>query len=207
MKYNTERKHLKISEYGRHVQDMVDHALSLSDREERNKAAQTIIALMGQMNPHNKDVEDFDHKLWDHLHIIANYELDVDSPYPKPSKEEVEKKPEPLKYPEEIIRYRHYGRSIEKMIDETLTKEGEEREELIRELANTMKSFYLKWNRDSVTDEVIWKNIEALSKGAITQPEGMELIDTQVLVRSHGKPSNTKKKTNSKNKSRQRKSR
>lgn len=172
---------------------MVDYVLTISDREERNKAARSVVKLMEQMHPQVKQIEDFKHKLWDHVHIMAQYKLDVDSPYPKPDKEIVERRPDKISYPENGIRFRHYGRVVEKLIDEACNKEeGEEKEALIETIANLMKRFYLIWNRDSVNDEDIWQHIKILSKGKIQKREDIELPDTGKILKSN-KP---KKKQN-----------
>jgi hypothetical protein len=186
MQYNTERNQLALPEYGRSIHQMVDHAIAIEDKEERNKAAKTIIKLMGQMNPHLRDVPDFTHKLWDHLHIMSNYQIDVDSPYPKPDREAKERKPEPLPYPQEDAKYRYYGRALEKMVQKAIEHpEGELKDLLVSMLLNLMKRFYLVWNRDSVDDELILKHLEVLSDGKLKAPEGFEMTDTQQILKSN----------------------
>lgn len=186
MQYNTERNQLILPEYGRSIHQMVDHALTINDQEERNKAARTIIKLMGQMNPHLRDVPDFTHKLWDHLHIMSNYQLEVESPYPKPSKEEVQKRPDPVAYPKADARYRYYGKGLEKMVKKAVEyPDGELKDLLTTMLANLMKRFYLVWNRDSVDDDLIWKHLDVLSDGQLKQPEGFEMTDTQQILKSN----------------------
>jgi len=190
MQYNTERKQLILPEYGRSIHQMVDHALTVTDQEERNKAARTIIKLMGQMNPHLRDVPDFTHKLWDHLHIMSDYQLEVDSPYPKPNKEEVQRKPDPLPYPQADAKYRYYGKALEKMVQKAVAyPDGELKDLLVSMLANLMKRFYLVWNRDSVDDDLIWKHLDVLSDGKLKKPEGFEMTDTQQILKSN-KPKN-----------------
>lgn len=195
MKYNTARRRLILPEHGRNIHQMVDYLKTVEDRDERNRAAQAVIKLMGQLNPHLRDVEDFHHKLWDHLYIMADYELDVDCPYPAPRREVVERKPDPLSYPNQRIRYRHYGRSIERMIKEAVKyEEGEEKRVLVGLIANMMKRFYLRWNRDSVNDEVIWHHLSELSEGQLSKPEGFDMKETNEILRS-----NRKKKASSQN--------
>lgn len=172
MEYNTDLPHLIISEYGRNIQKMVDHACSLEDRDTRNKAAKTIIDVMGQLNPHLRDVPDFKHKLWDHLFIMSEFKLDVDSPYPYPNKEILFAKPEKLSYPSNQIRYKHYGKNIENLIQKAISTENEEhKQEFTNMLANHMKSSYVNWNRDSVGDEIILKQLRELSKAQLTLKE------------------------------------
>lgn len=188
MKYNTARKRLVLPEHGRNIHQMVDYLKTVEDEEERNRAARAVIKLMGQLNPHLRDVEDFNHKLYDHLYIMAEYDLEINSPYPVPEKEVIERKPDPLAYPNQRIKYRHYGRSIERMIKEAVKyEEGEEKAALIGLIANMMKRFYLKWNRDSVNDEVIWHHLEELSEGQLKRPEGFEMMETYEILRSNVK--------------------
>lgn len=168
LEYNTERPHLIIPEYGRHIQKMVDQCVAITDREERNKCAKSIIAVMGNLNPHLRDVADFQHKLWDQLFIISDFKLDVDSPYPKPSKEELTQPPEPLAYPQNFPKYRFYGNNIKRMIDKAVQwEEGELKDALIYAIANHMKKCYLNWNKDTVEDDIIFKHLYELSNGAI----------------------------------------
>ena len=195
LEYNTQREKLIISEYGRHIQKMVDHAASLSDRVERQKMAEGIIDLMGELNPHLRDVIDFKHKLWDHLFIMSNFKLDVDSPYEKPELEKLFEKPEPLAYPNNKIRFNHYGKVVEMMIEEVSKMEkGELRDKLTLAIANQMKKSYVNWNRDSVEDKLIFKQLEHLSKGNLSLPEDTEL--TSVTVLKKGNNSRKKKQNN-----------
>src|SRR5690606_12834395 len=164
--YNSTRSHLILSEYGRNVQNMVDYICTLPTREERNKHAQVVIDLMGFLNPHLRDVADFKHKLWDHLHIISDFKIDVDSPYPKPSQGSIRTKPEPLSYPQHRIKYKHYGKTVEKMIDTAKQMpEGEKKDQMILSIANFMKMAYVTWNKDSVTDDSILNDLKDLSDG------------------------------------------
>ena len=191
LEYNTQREKLIISEYGRHIQKMVDYAASLIDRQERQKMAEGIIDLMGELNPHLRDVDDFKHKLWDHLFIMSDFKLDVNSPYEKPELEKLFEKPEPLAYPNSKIRFNHYGKVVEMMIEEASEMEkGELREKLTFAIANQMKKSYVKWNRDSVEDKLIIKQLEQLSNGQLSLPESTELTSVSVLK----KGSNSRKK-------------
>lgn len=167
--YNSERPDLIIPEYGRHIQNMVDHLMTIEDREERNKEAQAIINVMGQLFPHLRDVEDFRHKLWDHLYIMSKFQLDLDSPYPKPSPETLDEKPKQLKYPQRNIRYGHYGVIVQDMIADAKKREpGEERDAYSLAIGNLMKRLYLQWNRDTVKDEQIANDLKELSGGTLT---------------------------------------
>ena len=144
LEYNTEREHLIIPEYGRHMQKMISFAKELENSEERNKVAKAIISVMGNMQPHLRDVPDFQHKLWDQLFIMADFDLDVDSPYPKPTREFLQARPEPLKYPQNFPKYRFYGNNIKTMIDVANTwEEGDLKDALIFTIANHMKKCFL----------------------------------------------------------------
>lgn len=174
--YNSTRSKLLLTEYGRNVQNMVKYIVALPTKEERNRYAAVVIELMGFLNPHLRDVADFKHKLWDHLHIISNYELDVDSPYPKPSPEAIHLKPEPLKYPHQRIRYKHYGKTIELMIEKAKSIEDPERKKyMVQSIANFMKMAYVQWNKDSVADESILADLVAMSRGELQVDESINL--------------------------------
>ncbi|RMG82094.1 MAG: DUF4290 domain-containing protein [Bacteroidetes bacterium] len=198
LEYNTQREPLVIPEYGRHVHKLVQHALTIKDREERNEFARAIIALMENMNPGQKDSEEHLHKLWDHLFIISNYQLDVDSPFPKPSPAEVNKKPEKIPYPDYKIRYRHYGKNLINIVKKVAQLENElspeEREKISQDLLNLMKRFYLKWNKDSVDDELIIQQFKELTKGNINIDDNVELKATNALLNFMNTPSSKKKK-------------
>jgi len=168
LEYNTERPKLFIPEYGRHFQKMVDHAVAIEDREERNKVANSIISVMGNLQPHLRDVPDFQHKLWDQLFIMADFKLDVDSPFPITSKEVLQQRPEPLEYPQNHPKYRFYGNNIKRMIDVAVKwEEGDMRSGLEYAIANHMKKCYLVWNKDTVEDSVIFNHLKELSDGEI----------------------------------------
>lgn len=186
MKYNTERKKLNIPEYGRNVQGLVDYALTIEDREKRTAFAGIIINAMAQVNPSVKELSDYKHKLWDHLFIMSNYRLDVDSPYPKPVKEELDTKPERLAYKSSMIRFRPYGKLIENVIDKVITMpEGEEKNVLIGMIAQYLKKAYLQWNVNSCDDEMILKHFEQLSHGQLKLQEDFKLLSTKRLLNNH----------------------
>ncbi len=198
LEYNTEREHLIIPEYGRHMQKMINYAKSRETKEERNKIAKGIIAVMGNMQPHLRDVPDFQHKLWDQLFIMSNFELDADSPYDIPTKEIYEERPEVLEYPQNFPKYRFYGNNIKTMIDVANTwEEGELKEALLYTIANHMKKCFLNWNKDTVEDDVIYKHLFELSGGKIDLKDSdEELSDSTSLMRTKTKysSSNSSKK-------------
>ncbi len=164
LKYNSELTKLIIPEYGRHIQKLVEHCITLEDRAERNKLAQAIIDVMGNQQPHLRDVPDFKHKLWDQLFIISDFKLDVDSPYPVTTQEELKEKPERLPYPKVASKYRYYGYNMQTMIDVAISWEDEDlKAKLTYAIANHMKKCYLIWNKDSVTDAIIKKHLIDLS--------------------------------------------
>lgn len=201
LEYNSERGRLIIPEYGRHIQKLVDHCVSLPTKEERNTMAQAIIDVMGNLQPHLRDVPDFKHKLWDQLHIMSNFKLDVDSPYDTPSKEEFQEKPEPLAYPKLASKYRFYGTNIETMIEVALTwDEGDMREALVFTIANHMKKCYLNWNKDTVDDAVIFEHLYELSEGKIDlRSTEDELIDSKNLLKKRNTQGQKNQKNNQKN--------
>ncbi|WP_274474613.1 DUF4290 domain-containing protein [Mangrovimonas aestuarii] len=189
LEYNNEREFLIIPEYGRHIQKMINYATTRETKEERNKVAKAIIDVMGNLQPHLRDVPDFQHKLWDQLFIMSNFELDVDSPYPKPSKELLEERPEPLRYPQNHPKYRFYGNNIQTMINVANTwEEGDLKEALIYTIANHMKKCFLNWNKDTVEDDVIFGHLYELSGGKINLKNSDEdLSDPSNLMRSKKK--------------------
>jgi len=186
IEYNTERPKLIIPEYGRHMQKMVDQAIAKEDRDERNKMAKGIIAVMGNLNPHLRDVPDFQPMLWDQLFIISDFKLDVDSPYPIPTREELMERPEPLKYPQNFPKYRFYGNNIKRMIDVAVSwEEGDKKEGLILTIANHMKKCFLNWNKDTVEDDVIFAHLFELSDGKINLKNSNEdLSDAANLLKN-----------------------
>ena len=210
IEYNTEREHLIIPEYGRHIQKMINHAKTRETKEERNKLSKAIIAVMGNLQPHLRDVPDFQHKLWDQLFIMADFDIDVESPFGKPSKELIEARPEPLKYPQNHPKYRFYGNNIKTMIDVAITwDEGEMKEALKYTIANHMKKCFLNWNKDTVEDAVIFDHLFELSDGKINlKDKNEDLTDSSSLLRSkskYGGKNNSNKKNNKKKYSNNRK--
>src|SRR5690606_26356659 len=195
---NSERARLIIPEYGRHLQKLIEQAVELEDREERNKAAKYIISVMGSLNPHLRDVPDFQHKLWDQIFIMSDFKLDVDSPYPIPSKEMLEQKPERLAYPQNFPKYRFYGNNITNMIEvANKWEDGELKTALIMVIANHMKKSYLSWNKDTVKDEVIFEHLLELSGGKINLLKtDEELSNSTDLMRVNKKNSNKTQYTN-----------
>ncbi|RBQ02973.1 DUF4290 domain-containing protein [Pedobacter miscanthi] len=178
--YNTTRSHLILSEYGRNVQNMVKYICELPTIEERNKYAQAVIDLMGFLQPHLRDVADFKHKLWDHLHIISGYQIDVDSPYPKPLIENAYIKPEPLAYPQQRITYKHYGKTVENLIEKAMREEDAEiKKAMVQSIANFMKMAYVTWNKDNVSDDTIIKDLKYLSGGLLSLDEGVNLAKVE----------------------------
>ncbi len=187
--YNTQRPQMRIPEYGRNVQKMVEYCMAIADPSERNKVAQAIITVMGQLNPQLRDVEDFKHKLWTHLFVISDFQLDVDSPYPRPTREEFTEKPARLVYPRKNIRFGHYGKSIELLIQKACEyPTGEEKNALTLAIANLMKRSYLTWNRDSVTDDVIFAQLAELSGGKIRLENVTLSGSTQGVGQGQGQP-------------------
>lgn len=194
--YNTQRKRMALPEYGRNVQKMVDHIKTIGDRNERNRAARTIIQIMGNLNPHLRDEGDFKHKLWDHLALIANFDLDIDSPYPVPEPTKFVEKPGQVPYQQGNIKFLHYGRIVELMIDAaTKLEEGGEKEYLTTLIVNQMKKSYVTWNRSQVADEVIISDLNYLSGGKLKITEGVKILEVKELLpqtkkKPQGKPQN-----------------
>lgn len=195
MEYNTEREDLKIPEYGRNVQKMVDYALTIEDREMRNAYVKLIITAMYNVNPDAKNIVDYKHKLWDHLFIISDFKLDVDSPYPMPTIQESMAPPQPLSYKNSDIKFGPYGKVLENMIEKVIEMEdGDEKKLLIALIAQQLKKSYLQWNRDSVEDELILKHFEELSKGQLKLHDDFKLNTTRNILGG-----NKKKFVNQKN--------
>lgn len=211
--YNTTRSDLILAEYGRNVQNMVKYIITLPTKEERNKYAQAVIDLMGFLNPHLRDVADFKHKLWDHLHIISDFKIDVDSPYPKPLPEAARFKPGHIGYPQQKIKYKHYGKTVEKLIEKTIEEEDETRKaQMIQGVANFMKMAYVQWNKDNVADETILKNLSELSGGQLQLDEHVNLNKVEFRPtpnrsnnnnNNRGRNNNNKGRQNNNNKGRQ----
>ncbi|MDP2890460.1 MAG: DUF4290 domain-containing protein [Bacteroidota bacterium] len=188
MDYNSDRSKLPLPEYGRNLQNMVNHIMTIEDRDERNRAARTIIDIMGTMYPYLRDINDFKHKLWDHLAIMSNFTLDIDYPYTPPAPEFFNSPPERIPYSNNKIKYRHYGKTIEILLEKAAVYEDEnDRELLIKLIANHMKKSYIMWNKDSVTEDKILMDIEEMTKGKI-QCSDMQLAETKdILFRSKKK--------------------
>lgn len=184
LEYNTERNQLNIPEYGRHIQKLVEHCKAMETKEERNRMANAIVGVMGNLNPHLRDIEDFQTKLWDQLFVIADFDLDVDSPYPIPDRETLNAHPDRMSYPQKGPRYRFYGNNIQGMIDVALGWErGEKREALTFIIANHMKKSFLNWNKDSVDDSVIFKHLFEMSGGEINlAAKDEDLLESKALI-------------------------
>lgn len=193
LSYNTERGHLHIPEYGRNVQNMIDYAKKIESREERNKAIKAIIEVMGQLNPHLRDVEDYKHKLWTHLFIMSDFDLDVDSPYPLPEREKLLKKPEPVNYPKNKSKFGHFGHYTESIIKKVSELEdGEEKKYLTDILGNLMKKNYLLFHTGNVENRAIAKYLEQLSDGKLKLDSPEELKSTKQILKDFGiSPSST----------------
>ena len=178
--YNTERVRLYIPEYGRNVQKMVDYLKTIEDREKRNLQARAVIKVMEILNPAVHLQDNFEQKLWDHLFIISGFDLDVDAPYPMPHPESLNEHPLPVAIPKTPIKAIHYGRNIENMLGLIAEhEEGDLKTAMIRTLAGYMKQQYLIWNKDTVSDETIFQDIERLSEGRIKVPEGLQLAKVE----------------------------
>lgn len=196
MEYNTNRTKLLMPEYGRNIQMMVEYCKSLPSKEERNEVAKTIIEFMGQRNPHLRDEENYKHKLWDHLYILADYDLDVDAPYPFPTKEELAQKPNRMDYPSFENEYKFYGKSILQLIDRAIElEEGEEKEALIQVIANNMKKSYNVYNKEHVQDEVIFRHLKELSQDKLDLT-GIETLDKSKIYHPNRNKRNNHKKRN-----------
>ena len=183
MEYNTERNHLIIPEYGRHVQKMVEHATQIADKAERNKCVNSIIDFMGQMNPHLRDVKEFTHKLWDHLFIMSKFEIDAESPYPIPEIEKLKEKPAKMPYPKNKIRFPFYGAALENMIRFSVAMdEGRQKEIMTGMIANHMKKSYLLFNKHSVSNDTIKLHLYQLSENKLKLADDFEFIRSESVV-------------------------
>jgi len=198
MEYNTKLKRLSLPEYGRNIHNMVDFCLTLTDREERNRCANAIISIMGNLFPHLREVNDYKRMLWDHLAIIADFKLDVDYPYEIIRKEQLHKRPPKIPYYSSAIIYRHYGEILETMIYKASEmEEGEAKEEFIRLIANQMKRSYVAWNKDTVDNRKILKDLADISEGRIVRQDNMvKLIDLPDVIEP---PQRNMSKKNKKN--------
>ncbi len=208
MEYNTDQPIMAISEYGRNVHRMIDYCLTIADREERTRCAKSIVRVMAILNPTLKEYSDYEHKLWDHLFIISDHKLDVDAPFPKPALETLKSKPEPIKYPQSDIRFRHYGKILEDLIQKAMLEEDPKNREIFTEqLAQLMKRHYLNWNRDSVNDGLIVEQLESLSKGKLKVSENFRFLHTSEILPRNAIPQNQMHHRENKNNKKKKKKR
>ena len=208
MEYNTQRNRLVIPEYGRNIQKMIEHAISIEDREERNRAALAIVVVMGYLNPQLQNVTDFKHKLWDHLFIISDFKLDVDSPYPIPARDTIQSKPKKVAYPTYDIKYKYYGKNMERLI-KTISdmEEGEKKDQVTQNVANFMKMSYLTWNKDTVDDSTILSHLDNLSKSKMKLKETARLNHTQELLALNKEKERERREQSSKKKNKKKRRR
>ncbi|MBJ7427387.1 MAG: DUF4290 domain-containing protein [Bacteroidia bacterium] len=201
LEYNTERSKLILSEYGRSIQKMVDYATQIEDVEKRKKVADEILTLMGQLNPHLRDIADYKHKLYDHLFIISDFKLDLESPYPKPTPETVFVKPEAMKYPQSKISYRFYGKNIQNMINKvTELPEGAFKTSYINAIGSFMKTNCRNWNDEVIGDEQIMAHLAQLSDGKIIINDAGEIdFKAQQMRRMNNNQNNNPNQRNSNN--------
>lgn len=184
MQYNTQQKRMPLPEYGRSIQNMVDYALTIQDRAERQRCANTIINIMGNMFPHLRDVPDFKQKLWDHLAIMSDFQLDIDYPCEVIRKDRLHTKPDPIPYPRTQIRYRHYGRTLEVLIQKACEMpEGDEKRNLVALICNHMKKDYIAWNKDTVDDRKIADDLNELSQGRLQMTPDIQNLMNQRINR------------------------
>jgi hypothetical protein len=203
--YNTARDHMIIPEYGRHVQKMAQHLLIIKNRQERTRATEVVIQTMTQVHPYAKDSEELRRKLWDHLHIITDYKLDVDSPYPKPEQGVFEAKPKRLHYPASSVRLMHYGKIIPELIKKAVKyKEGPERDSLVEAIAMLMKKAYMTWNKSSVNDNTIIKDLGEMSQGKLELKDISRLSTVSMPVTTPPKQNNFGRNNNKRNKNKDR---
>jgi hypothetical protein len=199
VEYNTEREHLLISEYGRNIQKMVNFAMAETSRERRTVLANALISLMGSLNPQLRDVADYKHKLWDHLFIISDFKLEVDCPYPLPTRESVFRKPDLMDYPQNKIRFRFYGKNIVKMIEAaTEMEEGAMKTTFINLIGSFMKNACKSWNAETLSDEEILAHLEMLSDGKIRM-EDNENVEFRIANFNTNPNSNVNKNNRNKN--------
>lgn len=184
--YNTQRPRLPIPEYGRHVQRMVDHVMEIEDREQRTRQAKAIIHVIARLNPQLRNSDNFERTLWDHLWIMSDLKLDVNVDFPRPTAEDLESKPKPVPYPQTKIKFGHYGKMVERMVTQCAEMEpGATRDAYAELIANQMKKQFLTWNRDTVPDAVIMKDMAELSKGQLKLKEDVQLARTADLLRAN----------------------
>lgn len=199
MEYNTQRGKLILPEYGRNVQEMIAHAIQIEEKDERNKAARAIIEVMGQLNPHLRDVDDYRHKLWTHLFVMSDFKLDVDSPYEIPKAETLQSKPDTMEYPKGSIRFGHYGKYTQAILaDSKSVTDPDEKAFLKTTMANFMKKQFLAYNNDTVENHVIAEQLKVLSKGDLILENPEELMNTNLILKSFGIQPNKRPKKNQK---------
>lgn len=201
MDYNTQREKLLMPEYGRHVQDMINYVKNIPDKEKRNEQIQAVVTVMGTLNPQLRDLNDFKHKLWDHVQIISDFQIDIDSPYPTPTKETLAAKPNIIPLEKTPVKASHYGRNIQNMIEVIAQRPDDEiKTYMIKTLASYMKQQYLIWNKDSVSEETIFNDIYKLSDGRITVPQdvhiGMGMVENTNFQRNAGAGRNNNHRNN-----------
>ena len=183
MEYNTTRPHLEMPEYGRNVQKMVQYAISIDDREKRLRIANVIVNILAQMNPKVKETADYKQKLWDQLYIISDWKLEVDGPFPPPSREILLSKPDRVPYSNAKIRFKPYGKNIETLIEKAIAYEdGPEKNAFMKAIANHLKKSYLNWNRDSVNDDLIFEHFTELTEGKLILDEDFKLNETNDIL-------------------------
>ena len=197
----SQRTELILPEYGRNIQQMVKHAVAIEDRAERTRCAKTIIDIMGNMFPYLRDVEGFKYKLWDHLAIMSEFKLDIDYPFEVVKPTTLQQKPEKIPYNTQRIRYMHYGRLLQTLIEKTVAyPEGERRQELIDLMANHMKKSYLTWNKEVVDDRKIFDDLRELSHGELDMnPESMTLTASRDIM-NRNRPANKNNNNKARNK-------
>ena len=201
MQYNTKKNTLVMPEYGRHVHNMISHAVSLKDKKTQQKCVESIISFMGQLNPHLRDVKAYTHKLWDHLHIMSNFQLNVESPYPKPEEKKLYEKPSKMNYPSNDIRFSYYGNTITSMIKKAIKMKDDQKEILTGMIANQMKKSYILFNKSSVDNNVIKQHLHQLSNGELKLSEDFAFIRSASVRQTSSKKHNAKKKNFKKRKS------
>lgn len=191
MDYNSNRKKMRLPEYGRNLQKMVDYTVQIEDREERNRAARQIIEIMGNMYPYLRDISDFKHKLWDHIALMSDFKLNIDYPYEPPKAETFTEKPGKVPYDHTPIRYRHYGKIMQRLVAKAteIEDDKEEKNVLITLLGNHMKKSYLQWNKDAVSDDKIFLDLEEIAKHKLKVSESIQLKETRDIL----KPTQKKK--------------
>jgi len=193
MEYNTQKTQLHMPEYGRIIQQLVERCKELPTKEERNEMAMAVIDFMGQRNPQLRDEENYNHKLWDHLFILADYDLDVDSPYPFPTREQLAEKPKKMEYPKLQGDFKFYGKSILQLIEKAIELEsGDEKEALIEVIANNMKKSYNVYNKEHVTDDVIFRHLKELSENRLDLTGIDSLEKSKIYYTSNNNRNNNK---------------